>query len=612
MPSLSRLRLRSTSRPRPAANTPARDLRPSRARRRTLAVLATTALAGASFAAPAAQASTPASWAAEKLAGGVAGGAGSAAFGAGLAAIGLDAQTNQLAAIRRDLAEIKRQLTAISAQLDQLSAQLAQHGCNTTSHQLGDVRSTAVDAWERYETLLARGTEAARAAGLPAMRKFLDDNDFRALRKRVHTALTSPGAGAESFLKICGSAVERTTYPFLSTITTARVRAFLDDWQMVQVRLSAMAVEQQMLAGDPDGAAEEAASLGRDLAAQDKLLPKAMPVDVALDVRTNLVWSRTAEAITYNAIRGNGTTFARTPTDGQMKQLLAGPCCTVGGSRVSRQKWLEQQAGVDFKTFLSRRPPMAGLWVTTPTPAYTGLAVVAPLTRDVPLSTKNDMLPLKAKETHVLLRVRPRTAGEDWSVGQSVCLAEGQASSRAAGQTVKTPRGRKTVRRVGRTWYGTPAGDTITTGARATVHAGKGPDVITVGSRSLVYGGGCNDVIHVKGSGSVIHGGKDHDTVRVLGGSTTVYGGHGDDDLRGGRGSDRISGGAGNDAIDGGAGDDTLTGGTGRDTIHGGTGNDRINARDGERDIVDCGPGRDVAIVDREDVVRNCERVVRD
>src|SRR5690606_13344514 len=103
MPSLSRPPLRPTSRPRPAANTPARDLRPSRARRRTLAVLATTALAGASFAAPAAQASTPASWAAEKLAGGVAGGAGSAAFGAGLAAIGLDAQTNQLAAIRRDL-----------------------------------------------------------------------------------------------------------------------------------------------------------------------------------------------------------------------------------------------------------------------------------------------------------------------------------------------------------------------------------------------------------------------------------------------------------------------------------------------------------------------------
>ena len=44
----------------------------------------------------------------------------------------------------------------------------------------------------------------------------------------------------------------------------------------------------------------------------------------------------------------------------------------------------------------------------------------------------------------------------------------------------------------------------------------------------------------------------------------------------------------------GGAGNDRLTGGSGKDTISGGTGNDTISARDGVRDLVSCGPGRDV------------------
>ena len=41
-----------------------------------------------------------------------------------------------------------------------------------------------------------------------------------------------------------------------------------------------------------------------------------------------------------------------------------------------------------------------------------------------------------------------------------------------------------------------------------------------------------------------------------------------------------------------------------------GAGNDRILARDGKPDTIDCGPGRDVAIVDRkEDGVFDCEVV---
>jgi hypothetical protein len=49
------------------------------------------------------------------------------------------------------------------------------------------------------------------------------------------------------------------------------------------------------------------------------------------------------------------------------------------------------------------------------------------------------------------------------------------------------------------------------------------------------------------------------------------------------------------------------------DTVSGGIGNDRIRVRDGEQDIVRCGPGFDVARVDAMDVMpdNDCERVKR-
>jgi Ca2+-binding RTX toxin-like protein len=65
------------------------------------------------------------------------------------------------------------------------------------------------------------------------------------------------------------------------------------------------------------------------------------------------------------------------------------------------------------------------------------------------------------------------------------------------------------------------------------------------------------------------------------------------------------------DTITAGNGRDLLEGGPGRDTIKAGGGNDRIEARDGFRDVIDCGPGNDTAEVDRLDVVRSCEHVLR-
>jgi hypothetical protein len=56
------------------------------------------------------------------------------------------------------------------------------------------------------------------------------------------------------------------------------------------------------------------------------------------------------------------------------------------------------------------------------------------------------------------------------------------------------------------------------------------------------------------------------------------------------------------------------------DVVRGGDGDDRIRVRDGELDVISCGPGADVAIVDFADAIEgasaqapdgDCERVRR-
>lgn len=83
-----------------------------------------------------------------------------------------------------------------------------------------------------------------------------------------------------------------------------------------------------------------------------------------------------------------------------------------------------------------------------------------------------------------------------------------------------------------------------------------------------------------------------------------------DDTILGLGGNDALLGGAGDDRIEGGAGNDVITGGAGADTLLGGAGSDTIYAADGERDVVDCGDGRDRAVVDSVDkVAKSCEMV---
>ena len=99
---------------------------------------------------------------------------------------------------------------------------------------------------------------------------------------------------------------------------------------------------------------------------------------------------------------------------------------------------------------------------------------------------------------------------------------------------------------------------------------------------------------------------------RIIGTSKGEYlagGGH-DDVIFGLGGNDTLLGGAGDDRIYGGPGNDVITGGSGADHLYGGPGSDTIYAADGERDIIDCGPGNDRAVVDAVDKVVNCEVVV--
>jgi Ca2+-binding RTX toxin-like protein len=74
---------------------------------------------------------------------------------------------------------------------------------------------------------------------------------------------------------------------------------------------------------------------------------------------------------------------------------------------------------------------------------------------------------------------------------------------------------------------------------------------------------------------------------------------------------DRIFGTKAADVIRGYGGGDLLVGGAGADQLYGGRGNDTVRGRDGRRDFVHCGPGRDLAQIDNADKVVGCERISR-
>jgi hypothetical protein len=156
------------------------------------------------------------------------------------------------------------------------------------------------------------------------------------------------------------------------------------------------------------------------------------------------------------------------------------------------------------------------------------------------------------------------------------------AIARVRERTETTP-----IRRYGE---GTPFADLLLVGPRSASRAM--PD-------GVLRGFGGDDHIEGAASDDALDGGP---------GADAVFGRRGDDALAGGEGDDLLEGGRGRDVLDGGEGDDRLLGGFDADRLRGGPGNDAIRATDGRRDVVDCGPGRDRAILDRRDVATGCER----
>jgi uncharacterized repeat protein (TIGR01451 family) len=126
-----------------------------------------------------------------------------------------------------------------------------------------------------------------------------------------------------------------------------------------------------------------------------------------------------------------------------------------------------------------------------------------------------------------------------------------------------------------------------------------------------MYGRQGRDLLRGRAGNDCLFGGEGADVLDGDGGDDTLSGGDGRDRLFGGAGNDRLLGGAKGDELRGDTGNDQLFPGTGRDRVWGGAGNDVISARDGSRDVIDCGAGLDRVTADRRDRLRGCERVSR-
>lgn len=161
---------------------------------------------------------------------------------------------------------------------------------------------------------------------------------------------------------------------------------------------------------------------------------------------------------------------------------------------------------------------------------------------------------------------------------------------------------------------------TDTPGGGAPSEGDSGDGGVAGATASLIVGtNGANRLLGTQNA-DTIRGRKGNDTLLGFEGPDRLFGGKGRDILRGNQGTDRLNGGAqadrlfgggGRDYLKGGLGNDRLKGGSGKDTFLAGRGNDKIWARDGIAEIIKGGPGRDVAIVDRFDIVIGCEVVRR-
>ena len=153
------------------------------------------------------------------------------------------------------------------------------------------------------------------------------------------------------------------------------------------------------------------------------------------------------------------------------------------------------------------------------------------------------------------------------------------------------------------------------------IHGGLDHDRLDgdAGSDAL-YGDGGQDALYGGADADLANGGTGFDEIWGQDGDDRIYGeadsdqldgGPGDDRIDGGGAADRLIGGRGRDVVLAGGGNDIVSDSGGRNKVSGGSGSDVISVRNGQRDVVHCGKGRDRVSADRVDKLSGCEKTRR-
>ena len=220
---------------------------------------------------------------------------------------------------------------------------------------------------------------------------------------------------------------------------------------------------------------------------------------------------------------------------------------------------------------------------------------------------------MRAETPDVLLNNATSTKQSVTSVSDILVLA-----SSATGAAVKTywhhfeelTAGAPSPGGGGCTIRGTSGPDVLVGTARADVICGLGGNdqIAGLGGNDRITGGPGKDLIRGGAGRDLLNGGGGND--RLVGGAKAdrLLGGGANDKLLGSLGADKLLGGTGRDVLTGGGGGDRLVGGGGRDAYRGGGGRDTLIARDRRAEVVNGGPGRDRARIDRgRDTPRSIE-----
>ncbi len=143
------------------------------------------------------------------------------------------------------------------------------------------------------------------------------------------------------------------------------------------------------------------------------------------------------------------------------------------------------------------------------------------------------------------------------------------------------------------------------------IRAGRGRDTVRArAGADCVFDGSASERLFGERGRDRLVGNRGADRLFGGAGRDRLIGAQGNGGLQGRGGADRLSGGPGPDRVNGGAGNDRISVGGATNRASGGAGNDRISARNGKRDKINCGRGRDTVRADQKDRVSgNCETV---